>query len=217
MKITALTAQQRDPNRINVMIDGNYRFSLDIPQIVTLSIKVGKEYSEEELAEIEGESQFGKLYARALEYCLMRPHSSREVQDYLWRKTRATKYKSRKTGELKERAGVAPELAERVLEKLIKKGYIDDEKFARYWVENRNLTKGASRRKLEAELRAKGVASDIISEQFVATERTDDDELQKILAKKRSKYPDEQKLIAYLARQGFSYDDIKRALASDQI
>lgn len=217
MKITALTAQQRDPNRINVMIDGNYRFSLDISQIVTLSIKVGKEYSEEELAEIEGESQFGKLYARALEYCLMRPHSSREVQDYLWRKTRATKYKSRKTGELKERAGVAPELAERVLEKLIKKGYIDDEKFARYWVENRNLTKGASRRKLEAELRAKGVASDIISEQFVATERTDDDELQKILAKKRSKYPDEQKLIAYLARQGFSYDDIKRALASDQI
>lgn len=184
--------------------------------MVALGIKIGKEYSEEELAEIEGESQFGKLYTRALEYCLMRPHSSREVRDYLWRKTRTTKYKSRKTGELKERAGVALELTERVHEKLIEKGYIDDEKFARYWVENRNLTKGASRRKLETELRTKGVSSEIIAQQFAETERSDNDELRKILAKKRSKYPDEKKLIAYLARQGFGYDDIKRALSDDQ-
>lgn len=217
MKITALTSQQRDPNRINVMVDDKYRFSLDISQVVALGVKVGKEYSDAELAEIEGESQFGKLYARALEYCLMRPHSSREVRDYLWRKTRTTKYKSRKTGELKERAGVAPELTGRVHEKLIEKGYIDDEKFARYWVENRNLTKGASRRKLETELRTKGVSSEIIAQQFAETERSDNDELRKILAKKRSKYPDEQKLIAYLARQGFGYDDIKHALTDDRI
>ncbi len=217
MKITALTSQQRDPNRINVMVDDKYRFSLDISQVVALGVKVGKEYGDAELAEIEGESQFGKLYARALEYCLMRPHSSREVRDYLWRKTRTTKYKSRKTGELKERAGVAPELTERVHEKLIEKGYIDDEKFARYWVENRNLTKGASRRKLETELRTKGVSSEIIAQQFAETERSDNDELRKILAKKRSKYPDEQKLIAYLARQGFGYDDIKHALTDDRI
>ena len=212
MKITGLTAQLRDPNRVNVMVDGTYRFSLDISQVVSLGVKVGSEYSEEELAQIEGESQFGKLYARALEYCLMRPHSSREVRDYLWRKTRATKYKSRKTGEIKERAGVAPELADRVLEKLVEKGYIDDESFARYWVENRNLTKGASRRKLDAELRAKGVANEIITMQLDATSRTDDNELQKIIAKKRNKYADEQKLMQYLARQGFGYDDIKRAL-----
>jgi regulatory protein len=43
-----------------------------------------------------------------------------------------------------------------VFERLVEKGYVDDEKFARFWVENRNQTKGASRRKLEAELRAKG-------------------------------------------------------------
>ena len=90
MKVTALTAQQKDPNRINVMVDSKYRFSLDISQVVSLGVKVGREYSDAELAEIEGESQFGKLYARALEYCLMRPHSAREVRDYLWRKTRET-------------------------------------------------------------------------------------------------------------------------------
>lgn len=216
-KVTALTSQQKDPNRINVMVDGAYRFSLDISQVVSLGVKLGSEYSDAKLAEIEGESQFGKLYARALEYCLMRPHSAKEVRDYLWRKTRATKYRSRKTGELKERAGVAPELTDRVYDKLIEKRYIDDETFARYWVENRNLSKGASRRKLEAELRAKGVAREIIELQLAESDRSDVSELEKIIAKKRSKYTDDQKFMQYLARQGFAYDDIKRALSDDSI
>ena len=212
MKITAITAQARDKNRVNVSVDGAYRFSLDIFQVGELGLKVGKEYSEEELVELEQESQFGKLYARSLEYCLMRPHSSREVRDYLWRKTRTTKVKA-KDGSLKERVGVSPVIADRVFERLAEKGYIDDEKFTRYWVENRSLTKGASRRKLTAELRAKGVEQAIIDQAFEATMRSDDDELKKVIAKKRARYPDYQKLMAYLAGQGFSYDDIKRALS----
>src|SRR5258708_5647739 len=107
MKITAITSQQKDLNRINVMVDGKYRFSLDIFQLSDLGIKVGKEYSEAQLMELETESQFGKLYARTLEYCLIRPHSAREVKDYLYRKTRDTKVRSRRTGELKNRPGVS--------------------------------------------------------------------------------------------------------------
>lgn len=217
MKITGISAQQKDPNRVNIMIDGKYRFSLDISQVVNLGVKIGREYSDEELTEIEGESQFGKLYGRALEYCLMRPHSAREVRDYLWRKTRTTKYKTRTTGEIKEREGVAPEMTERVYDKLVEKSYIDDDAFARFWVENRNLTKGASRRKMEAELRAKGVSQETIARHLEATERNDDDELRKVVTKKRSRYSDEQKLMQYLARQGFGYDDIKRVLSDDQI
>ena len=214
MKITAITVQQKDPKRVNVMVDGKYRFSLDIFQLSDLGIRVGKEYIDEELTELETESQFGKLYARALEYCLMRPHSAREVRDYLYRKTRTTKFKSRKTGELKERPGVSQDVANRVFDRLVEKGYIDDEKFARYWVENRNQTKGTSRRKLQAELASKGVDRLIIEQQLAVTERTDADELQKIIAKKSARYPDEQKFMHYLARQGFSYDEIKQALGN---
>lgn len=47
MKITNLTAQQRDPNRVNVSVEGKYRFSLDIAQIVSLGVKVGREYTEQ--------------------------------------------------------------------------------------------------------------------------------------------------------------------------
>lgn len=212
MKITDLKQAVRNPDRVNVSVDGKYRFSLDIYQVSELGVKIGREYTEEELASLETESQYGKLYGRALEYTLLRPHSSREVRDYLWRKTRATKYKSR-GGEVKERAGVSQELADRVFARLAERGYIDDEKFARWWVENRNVRKGSSRRKLASELAAKGVPAAVVQAALAETERSDQDELAKIVAKKRARYPDEQKLIAYLARQGFGYDDIKAALA----
>lgn len=215
MKITAIGAQVRNPDRVNVSVDGKFRFSLDIFQLTELGVKVGKEFSEEELTALEGESSYGKLYTKALEYSMLRPHSSREMRDYLWRKTRETKYKSR-SGELKTRPGVAQEIATRVYDRLVEKGYIDDEKFARWWVENRNLRKGTSRRKLQAELQAKGVASALIAAMLEDSHRNDEDELAKIIAKKRAKYPDEQKLIAYLARQGFRYDDIKSALQEAQ-
>ena len=97
----------------------------------------------------------------------------------------------------------------------VEKGYVDDEKFARYWVDNRSLRKGASKRKLSSELSAKGVERSIIERLLSESERTDEDELQKIIEKKRSKYPDDQKFMMYLARQGFSYDDIKSALSVD--
>jgi regulatory protein len=215
MKITGYTQQKNDPNRVNIMVDGKYRFSLDVFQLGDLGIKVGKDYSEQELDELEHESQFGKLYARALEYTLLRPHSSREIRDYLYRKTLTKKVKNRRTGEIKNREGVSKRISERVFERLQLRGHIDDEKFATFWVENRNLRKGVSKRKLQAELQAKGVDRSIVDSVIAKTERTDDDELQKIIAKKRGRYDDEQKLMAYLARLGFSYDDIKVALSRE--
>ena len=207
MKITTISVQKRDNNRVNISVDGKYRFSLDVYQLVELGVKVGREYDEAELVTLEQDSQFGKLCGRALEYCLMRLHSVREVKDYLYRKTRPTRDK---TGEIKP--GVSPEITMRVYDRLVEKGYIDDIKFTKYWVENRSLTKGVSLRKLTSELRTKGVESSIIEQTLGETERNDSEEIQKIITKKRSHYPDDQKLIAYLARLGFNYDEIKKAI-----
>ena len=91
MKITAISVQARDKSRVNVSVDGRYRFSLDVLQVAELGIRIGKEYEEAELKALEEESLFGKLYTRALEYCLVRPRSRREVKDYLYRKTRPTR------------------------------------------------------------------------------------------------------------------------------
>lgn len=207
VKITSISGQTKNPNRVNVSVDGKYLFSLDIFQVGELGIKIGKEYTEAELAELQTESQFGKLYARALEYTMMRPHSTKEIRDYLYRKTRPT------IGKIGQRkAGYPIDLTERVFDRLTEKHYINDEKFARFWVENRNQVKGSSLRKITAELRAKGVARDIIELVLSETDRSDEDELAKIINKKRNRYPDDQKFMAYLARQGFNYDDIKTAL-----
>lgn len=216
MKITDISLQVRNPDRVNISVDGKYRFSLDILQVTELGIKVGRDYSEEELTELEQESQFGKLYARTLEYTMMRPHSAREIRDYLWRKTRASKVRSRSTGELYDRPGVPTSITDRVFERLVERGYINDESFARYWVENRQATKGISRRKLTAELRGKGVSGEIIEQALQGSSRDEKNDLLKVLEKKRRKYPDEQKLIVYLMRQGFSYDLIREALGEGE-
>lgn len=212
MKITDISIQARNPDRVNVSVDGKYRLSLDIIQVTELGVKIGTEYTHDELIALEEESLFGKLYARTLEYVLMRPHSSREVKDYLWRKTRATKVKVRSTNEIKDRPGVSQAIADRVYNRLLQKGYVDDTKFAQYWVENRQQRKGISPRKLVAELRLKGIDQTIIDEAMQNSPREEKDELVKVLEKKRSRYDDDQKLIAYLLRQGFSYDAVKDAL-----
>ena len=207
MKITALKTQVRDKARVNVFVDGKYRFSLDINQVAELGIRSGLEYTEEQLVELENESQFGKLYMRALEYSFVRPRSQRELSDYLYRKTRDTRTKM---GDIKKGASV--ELTKRVFDRLLEKGYVDDGKFAQFWVENRNMRKGSSLRKLQMELQAKGVEKSIIEAVLSETDRVDLDEIKKIIAKKAYRYDDEQKLIAYLMRQGFRYDDVKTAL-----
>lgn len=207
MKVTRISVQARDPSRVNVFIDGKYRFSLDIMQVASLGIKTNVEYSDQQIADFEQEGVFGKIYTRALEYSLVRPRSEREVADYLYKKTLDTRTK---TGSIKK--GASKEVVARVFNSLVDKGYVDDEKFARFWVENRNQRKGVSARKLRSELASKGVSRDIVDQAMSSTDRTDSEEIAKIIAKKRSKYPDQQKLIAYLARQGFSYDDIKQAL-----
>lgn len=209
MKITAITAQQKDKNRANIMVDGAYRFSLDVFQVGELVIRVGKDYTEEELMALETESLFGKVYARTLQYCLMRLHSAKEIRDYLARKTRDAKGRD---GEI--RKGISGEIAERVFERLDQKGYIDDERFARHWLESRNLTKGASRRKLIMELRSKGIEQAILDKLIAESSRTEEDELRKVILRKGARYADEQKLVYYLLRQGFNYDDIKQQLTN---
>ncbi len=215
MKVTGLTAQQQNKDRVNVLVDGTYRFSLDVFQVVDLGIKVGNDYTEQELESLEQESTFGKVYARALEYCLMRPHSSREVRDYLWRKTLSRKVRNRTTGKVSEKKGIAKDVTDRVFQRLVEKGYVDDQKFTEFWVENRHQSKGISVKKLVAELRGKGVEQTIIDQAVQNRTREEKGELEKVLSKKRNRYPDEQKLIAYLLRQGFAYDDILTALRDD--
>ena len=100
-RITDIKEAVRSQNRVNIFVDQKFFCSLDISQVVDLSIKVGCQLDDTELSELKKASDFGKLYGRALEYVFSRPHSTKEIRDYLKRKTysRKIRVKNRQTGE----------------------------------------------------------------------------------------------------------------------
>lgn len=197
-KITDLKQGVRNPDRVNVFVDEKFAFSLDISQVVDFGIKVGMEISAEDLAEFKKASEFGKLYQRTLEWVLVRPRSIRETNDYLYKKIFEKK--------------LDKNYIDRIIEKLKDKKYLDDYKFAEYYVENRFVKKGVSLKRLRMELLKKGVSKEIIEEVLADSDRNDEEELKKMIAKKRAKYDDE-KLTQYLCRQGFQYDLVRELVA----
>lgn len=199
MKITDIKPAVKTPGRWNIFVDGKYSFSLLESQLLEGSVRIGHELSADELDNLKNDSTFGKAYARALELIMRRLRSEKELYDYARRKE------------------WSDDIRDRVIEKLRIKGYIDDVKFAEAWVRSRVATKPSSRRKLELELRQKGVVPAII-ESALQSDDSDHDELdalRRIVTKRRSRYSDPQKFMAYLARQGFSYDAIKHVLSEE--
>jgi regulatory protein len=205
-KITGITQQVRNTDRVNVAIDGRYALSLTVRQVVDLGLKVGQEVSDERMEELRGASEYGKVYQRALEYALMRPRSVKEVKDYLWKKTLDKRLAG---GGVKR--GVSEAVVNEVLERLIDVGYVDDVRFAEYWVGNRMQRKGVSQRRLRMELMKKGVDSGVVEVALLNSVRDEREEMRKIIAKKRQKYTDD-KLVAYLVGQGFGYALVKEVI-----
>lgn len=199
LKITDIKQGVKNENRVNVFVNSKYAFSLDISQVVDFHIKIGLEITEAQLEEYKRASEFGKLYQRTLEWVLTRPHSTQETKDYLYRKTRTISQKAQSP------VGNLAEISHDIIERLTVKGYLNDEKFAKYYVENRFVKKGISKKRLKLELMKKGVDRTIIDEVLSENSRNDEEEIKKIILKKRARYDDE-KLVNYLVRQGFDFE-----------
>ena len=199
MKITAIKAQVKREGRYSIFVDGKYAFSLSAESLLDAGIVNGQELSEADVQAYKKLSSDDKAYGLALEYVVRRMRSEGELHDYFRRK----KYE--------------PELAEQIIAKLKHGGYVDDTEFARRWVENRRLLKATSTKRLRLELQQKKVSSDIIQTVLAEDETDERQVLRELIAKKRkqTRYQDSQKLIAYLARQGFNYDDIKSVLGEE--
>ena len=196
MRITAIKAQVKNVERVSIYLDGVYAFSLTQNQLLELKLHSGKELNDAEVAELKQASDYGKLLERVMNFIMIRPRSVREVHDYLWRKK------------------AEPDTAARIIQRLKDRGYLNDTTFAASWVRARQLTKPVSKRRLQAELMQKGVAHDVIEQALGDDQYDETSALHEIVAKKRrqARYQDEQKLMQYLARQGFGYDQIKKAL-----
>jgi regulatory protein len=200
MKITAIKQQVKQKNRYSIFVDEKYAFSLGESALLESKLTSGTEISEGKLRELKKLSDDDKVYGRVLNYLAIRPRSQWEIEFYLQRKK------------------ASPALIKLILNKLSINGLIDDEKFAQAFVSDRRLLRPTSRRKLINELRKKHISNEIIEKAIGSESEDEQTALQAVIekARRQTKYQDDQKLMQYLARQGFGYGDIKDALNRDQ-
>lgn len=199
MKITAIKQQERLKGRYSIYVDDKYAFSLSADALLAEKLHQGQEIDAGQLKAYKKLSQDDKAYNLALAYVARRLRSEWELGDYFRRK------------------GYDKALSTQILEKLQALGLVDDEKFAQAWVNDRRLLKSVSKRRLTQELRQKRIADGIIADVLAADETDERQVLRGLVERKRqqSRYKDDLKLMQYLARQGFGYDDIKAVLNED--
>jgi regulatory protein len=195
MHISNIKQQAKDSNRVSVFLDGKYSFSLSLDEVVATKIKVGLELSEPELKKFKKISADGKLRSRALEWLINRPHATSELKDYLYRKK------------------AEPEQIESLVNEFIAKGYLNDVKYAGWYIDVL-ARRGKSNRAIRSELASKRVDRKIIDELIV--EYDDEKQRLKMLIEKKQKLSryrsDNLKLAQYLTSQGFSYGLVKEVL-----
>jgi regulatory protein len=196
MKISKISEQTKNKDRVNIYIDAKYAFSLTLGQLLALHLKTDDKIDTDSLILYKKMSESGKLKMRTIEWLMIRPHSVKELRDYL----------KRKKLELIEIDTWAQELQE--------KRYLNNESFAVWWVDQRRRQQ-RSATYIKHELRSKGVAEDIINEALESYELDDSAVLKKLITHKRTllKYQDNKKLISYLMQQGYNYSLIKEVLA----
>lgn len=193
MRITKISPAVKTPGRYNIYVDGKYSFSLDEFQLVQTGLHSGLYIDESKLDELKSESDYGKNYIRAVDLISRRLRSEKEIRDYAKRK----QWTATNT--------------ERVIERLKSHGYLNDKVFAEAFVRSRQSTERYSKRRIERDLRQKGIAPNII-EQVLPDKSSDKNAIIKLVQKKASRYDDVNKLKAYLIRAGFNYDDVNQAI-----
>jgi len=196
-KITKIEGQ-KNKSRVNIFVDDTFFCGLEKETAIIFGLKVGKEVDEKQLSRIIEESEIKRAFEKAADYLASRMHSKKELIDKLIKK------------------GFLKAHAEAACEKLSEYGYVNDEAFAKAFVQQNSKY---SKLILENKLRVKGIDKSIISE--VIDSVSDDLELElcKKQAEKFAKGKDlstlngKQKLYASLARKGFSFGVIKSAIS----
>ena len=146
-----------------------------------------------------------EAYLRLTALCAQAEHCQQEMRDKM------------KRWELDEMA------QNRVVARLIKERYIDDERYARAFVKDKILYNKWGRRKIQQGLWMKRIDDDI--QQRVLDEIDDEDYLnvlKPLLKQKRkntkaeSDYELNQKLVRYALGRGFTFDIIRQCLDVDE-
>ncbi len=188
--ITALKIQEGNKERVNVFLDD--KFALAMTAVATAALRKGQYLSDAEIDQLKQADERDKAYNQAIRFLGFRPRSQAEIERHL----REKKY--------------PPEVIAHTVERLRQEQYLDDEAFARYWLENRERFRPRGRQALRYEMRQKGLPGDVI--ETILDELDEDQSAWAAVESKLSRWKNldelsfKQKVMAFLSRRGFDYE-----------
>jgi regulatory protein len=191
-QLTSIEAQSRPGSRrVNIFLDGQFAFSLE--DEIAARFSPGCYLSDLEIEELQRQDGVHRIYNAALVLLSYRPRSVAEVRRRLIQK------------------GHDAALVEEALERLQDQKVLNDEEFARFWVENRQSHRPRGSRALRSELRTKGVESEAIEGVLPQPEEEEPAAYRAARRKAESLRGQDwqtfrQRLGAFLVRRGFGYD-----------
>lgn len=192
--ITALTAQKKNQERVNVFLDGSFAFGL--PLATAVHLKIGQSLSPAKVEALQREDELDKVKQIAYRLISIRPRSVAEVKRHL------------------DRKGYDEQLIETAVTHLIAVDLLNDESFARYWVEQRDTFKPRSQLAISQELFQKGVSRSTI--EHVLSDVDEISAARRAAAKKArlwANFPEKEfgiKLGRFLQARGFNYEIINQ-------
>lgn len=188
--ITRMEIQKKNKERVNVYLDDEFAFGISLK--LALTLKRGQQLSEAEITRLKHEDARTVAYHNATRFLGYRPRSTREIEQYLAKKE------------------FPPDVIEFTVEMLTTRGYLNDEEFARAWVDNRTRFRPRGAYGLRHELRQKGLSDRVID---AAVANLDEETaawaaVQPKLARWQGleRQAMQQKVISFLNRRGFGYD-----------
>lgn len=182
--------------KIHILIDDEYQITTDVDFWSQNYINDGTDIDEEQWQELVDAINYRKAVNKCYDLLSRRDHSVKELRQKLLRT-------------------VDPDNADKAIEKMLDLGYLDDEKYARTLFRHLYENKKMSLNFIKREMYMKGIDSFIIEDVLCENEV---DNVASIVELINSKYAGKlqgengkQKVMASLARKGFSYSDIKSA------
>ncbi|NLD29036.1 MAG: regulatory protein RecX [Clostridiales bacterium] len=206
-----LTAKPGKGEKIHLSLDGEYIATVNADYWFTCGIKSGSEVTPEQLEELLTESARRKMMNKALDLLSMRDYSRRELSDKLV--TKAWEKKEQKDMDL----GSLKQQASDICDRLEELGLLNEERFARSYVDELIRRKHLSKSGLKTALIQKGVQRDIIETVLEEVDIDPVEQVRELLATKfkNRDFSDEKqktRTVNALLRLGYRYNEIHAAM-----
>jgi regulatory protein len=209
MIVTKIEYQKRDPSRVNLFIDKSFYSGISLNTLASEALYEGMEISQEVLDRIVEIDMLSRFLTRVTDYIARSPKTEFQVMKYL----KDLRFKKKGLWFDEDISINWDEMFDTILNKLKDYKYIDDENYARLFVEGRLKSRPRGKSVLVGELMSKGVSKEI-AERVCNEEVTDEYQLLKSTFEKkyRGKRFDskDSKMVNFLLRKGFSWDLIER-------